>query len=155
MLYTSMIAVSQHVLPTSTSTDKPVLGASQERYGTVIAVSVDAIVEDHGVPSPILVNAHFLSTGMGKDAFPAQMDKFGEQIAWLVHALILPIGMASYVSHVTLDKFGIYLISAVCALRILNGMEYNASVALMGKLGMKERTHANAKTGKTGTVFLA
>lgn len=25
----------------------------------------------------------------------------------------------------------------------------------MGKLGMKERTHANAKTVKTGTAFLA
>ena len=118
-----MIAVSQHVLPTSTSTDKPVLGASQERYGTVTAVSVDAIMEDHGVLSPILVNALHHSTGMGKDVFPAQMDKFGEQIVWLVHALILPIGMASYVSHVTLGKFGICLISAVFALLILNGME--------------------------------
>ncbi len=123
MRYISMMAVSQHVLPTSTSTDKPVLGASQERYGTVTAVLADAIMEDHGVSSPILVNAHLYSTGMGKDVFPAQMDKFGEQIAWLVHALILPIGMASYVSHVTPDKFGIYLISAVCALQILNGME--------------------------------
>ena len=123
MQYISMIAVSQHVLPTSTSTDKPVLGANQERYGTVTAVSVDAIMEDHGVLSPTPVNALLHSTGMAKDAFPAQMDKFGEQIAWLALALILPTGMASYVSHVTPDKFGIYLISAVCALLILNGME--------------------------------
>ncbi len=99
------------------------LGASQERYGTVAAVSVDAIMGDHGVPSPILANAHLHSTGMDKVAFPAQMDKFGEQIAWLVFALILPIGMASSVSHVTQDKFGTYLISAVCALLIPNGME--------------------------------
>lgn len=57
--------------------DRPVLAANQEKSGTVITVSVDVIMEDHGVVSAILANAPLHSTGMDKNAFLVPMDKFG------------------------------------------------------------------------------